>query len=61
MRKALLPLILVGLVGTLLTVGCQGLFAPSICTSTVTITDSMTIDGHPTTVDTVGRFKLCAQ
>ena len=54
-------LLLLVAVAAVLTVGCQGLLTPSFCTQTVTITDTMTINGHPTTVDTLGRFKLCAQ
>ena len=58
MRKVLLPLVAVAAV---LTVGCQGLLTPSLCTRTVTVIDTMTINRHPTTVDTLGTFKLCAK
>ena len=58
MRKVLLSLVAVVAV---LTVGCQGLLTPSLCTRNVTIIDTMTVNGHPTTVDTLGTFKLCAQ
>ena len=41
---------------------CQGLFTPSGCTQTVVIVDSMKVAGDSTWhVDTISRFKLCAQ
>ncbi|HVH67328.1 MAG TPA: hypothetical protein VM716_05625 [Gemmatimonadales bacterium] len=58
MRKVLLPLVAVA---GFLTVGCRGLFAPSVCTPNITVTDTVTMTGHPTTVDTLGTFKFCAQ
>ena len=57
MRKVLLPLVAVAAV---LTSGCSGLFTPSLCTRSVTVTDSVTTNGQ-TSVDTLGTFKLCAQ
>ena len=59
MRRLLL---LVGLAGSL--AGCQGLFAPSGCTHTITVTDSVKVfQGIDTTthVDTLARLKLCAE
>lgn len=44
--------------------GCMDLFRPSGCTQTVFITDSIKVfQGTDTTahVDTLARFKLCAQ
>jgi hypothetical protein len=57
MRKVLLLLVAVAGV---LTVGCQGILTPNVCTRNVTIIDTMTVNGHQT-VDTLGKFKVCAQ
>jgi hypothetical protein len=57
MRKVLLPLVAVA---AILTGGCQALLTPSLCTQNVTIIDTMTVNGHQT-VDTLGKFKVCAQ